>query len=442
MTTVAVVGMQWGDEGKGKITDFLAQHAEMVVRCQGGNNAGHTVHTPDGMYKLHLLPAGVLHSRVRCLIGNGVVLDPLALVEEIMIMEGALGKPIDNLFISERAHLILSTHCWMDSAEEKIRSQDRIGTTGRGIGPAYGDKVARVGLRAADMQDVDSFLQKLRIAWQTHVAKQSLYGCSAPPPVLDDRVEEAYRQAAHRLSPHLTDVSWLLHQGLKEGRDILFEGAQGAMLDLDHGTYPFVTSSHPSVGGICVGAGVGLQCIQRVLGVVKAYTTRVGDGPFPTELQGGIAEHIREVGKEYGATTGRPRRVGWFDAFAAQHACRVNGITDLAVHCLDVLTGLDEIGICVGYGQRGRSLVSYPARCEQIAECEPVYEMWPGWHEPIDQARSLAELPVAAQRYLGRLSELLQVPLTTLSVGSYREATLVLRPLFSSMDPLFSPVEG
>jgi adenylosuccinate synthase len=417
---IAVIGAQWGDEGKGKIVDLLTPHFSIVARYQGGHNAGHTVYAQGTRYVLHLIPSGILHPRVTCVIGNGVVVDPRALFEEVDFL-GAQGIEVDNrLLISERAHLILPYHRELELLSEARRGDSKIGTTSRGIGPAYEDKVGRRGIRVVDLRDAAALADQVR---ENVDARNHLIGDAA----LDWRkVYEQLLTYGERLRPWVVDVSAFLTRARAEGRAILFEGAQGALLDVDHGTYPFVTSSSASVGGVCTGLGLGPRAIDGVLGVAKAYTTRVGGGPLPTELSGAIAERLRETGQEYGASTGRPRRCGWYDAVAVRYAVRVNGLDALALTKLDVLDGLDEIRICTAYRANGTTLEDFPADIRQLALCEPIYETLAGWSQPTHGARKLGELPEAARRYVTRLEEVSGAPAAIISTGTDRSETIAV----------------
>jgi adenylosuccinate synthase len=426
MPSVVVVGAQWGDEGKGKITDFLAERAQVVVRYQGGSNAGHTVVVNGRVFKLHLVPSGAIHSGTLCVIGNGVVVDPVLLVEELESLEqGGIG-PV-QLAISERAHVILPYHRLLDKLEEEQRAGKRIGTTGRGIGPAYVDKVARSGVRMVDLLTPESFRRRLQ---EVLPGKNALLGALYCHPGLSiDGILEQCGAAAQRLAPMVTDTSSLLHARLEQGERVLFEGAQGTLLDIDHGTYPFVTSSSATAGGAATGSGVGPHLLGNVLGVVKAYTTRVGEGPFPSELGGRLAEELRTQGAEFGTTTGRPRRVGWFDGVITRYAARVNGLATLAVMKLDVLSGLDELKLCVAYRCDGKHLEQFPSSVEVLQRCEPIYETMPGWQEDISGITTCEELPDNAQAYLRRVSEVSRVPIAIVSVGPGREQTIVRHQL-------------
>lgn len=427
MSSVVVVGTQWGDEGKGKITDFLAEKAEVVARYQGGNNAGHTIKFDGVTYKLHLIPSGIFNKEKACVLGNGMVIDPKAFLDELAYIHDH-GISTENLYISNRAHVILPYHIKLDVLQEEEKGTNKIGTTKKGIGPAYTDKAARVGIRIADLLDADTFRKKLE---QNVKEKNRLFTklYDAEPVSVDDIFDEYYAYG-QKIKQYVTDTSLILNNALDEGRRVLFEGAQGVMLDIDQGTYPFVTSSNPSAGGVTVGAGVGPTKIERVVGVTKAYTTRVGDGPFLTELHDDIGDRIREVGREYGTTTGRPRRVGWFDSVAVRHTRRVSGITDLSVTLLDVLTGIDTLKVCVAYRHKGEMIKEFPANLSVLAECEPVYEEMPGWTEDITNVTSFDELPENAQHYLKRVSELTEIPLSIFSVGPDRKQTIVVRDVY------------
>ncbi|EXX85350.1 adenylosuccinate synthase [Paenibacillus darwinianus] len=420
MSTVVVVGTQWGDEGKGKITDYLAEGADVVARYQGGNNAGHTILIDNKKYKLTMIPSGIFNHDKTCVIGNGMVINPAALIDEIHYIHDN-GFSTDNLKISDRAHVIMPYHMVLDALEEDRKGDNKIGTTRKGIGPCYMDKAARSGIRIADLLDAEEFEAKARILIEdkNQVIRQ-MYGGE----LLDtESIIREYLGYAEVLRKYVTDTSVVLNDAIDAGQKVLFEGAQGVMLDIDQGTYPFVTSSNPSAGGVCIGSGVGPSKIQQVIGVAKAYTTRVGDGPFPTELHNETGNWIREKGHEYGTVTGRPRRVGWFDSVVVRHARRVSGITGLSLNSLDVLTGLDTVKICTGYKYRGEVIEHYPASLKMLAECEAVYEEMPGWSEDISGAKTLEDLPRTTRRYLDRVSELTGIPIAIFSVGRNREQT-------------------
>ncbi|MGP7818857.1 adenylosuccinate synthase [Niallia sp. 01092] len=423
MSSVVVVGTQWGDEGKGKITDFLSENAEMIARYQGGNNAGHTIKFNGETYKLHLIPSGIFYSDKICVVGNGMVVDPKAIITELKYLHDR-GITTDNLRISNRAHVILPYHLKLDEVEEESKGDNKIGTTKKGIGPAYMDKAARTGIRIADLLDREVFEEKLaRNLVEKNRLLERIYETEGFK--IEDILDEYY-EYGQQIKQYVCDTSVVLNDALDEGRRVLFEGAQGVMLDIDQGTYPFVTSSNPVAGGVTIGSGVGPSKINHVVGVSKAYTTRVGDGPFPTELDNEIGNQIREVGREYGTTTGRPRRVGWFDSVVVRHARRVSGITDLSLNSIDVLTGIETLKICTAYKYNGEVIEEFPASLKILAQCEPVYEELPGWTEDITGCKSLSELPANARHYLERVSQLTGIPLSIFSVGPDRSQTNVV----------------
>ncbi len=427
MSAVVVIGTQWGDEGKGKIVDYLAEKADVVVRYQGGNNAGHTVMVGGNEFKLHLLPSGILYQNKMCVIGNGVVIDPAVLITEI---ENMIAKGIDpsGLRISNRAHVIMPYHRLLDAAEEDYRGDFKIGTTKRGIGPCYMDKNARCGIRMVDLLDEEEFSAKLE---RNLEAKNHLLKAVYNEEGFDfETVKAEYLGYAEKLRPYVTDTSAVLHEAIGQGEKVLFEGAQATQLDLDHGTYPYVTSSHPIAGGACIGAGIGPSKINKVIGVVKAYTTRVGEGPFPTELLDATGDEIREQGHEYGTTTGRPRRCGWLDACVVRYAGYVSGIDYMAITRLDILDKLKTLKICVGYQYKGELLKEFPASLKVLAEVEPVYEEFEGWETDISGVRSYDELPVNARRYVERLSEVSGIKIGIVSVGPRRDQTIILHEMF------------
>ncbi|UYO35661.1 adenylosuccinate synthase [Bacillus zhangzhouensis] len=427
MSSVVVVGTQWGDEGKGKITDFLSENAEVIARYQGGNNAGHTIKFDGVTYKLHLIPSGIFYKEKTCVIGNGMVVDPKALVTELAYLHDR-NVSTDNLRISNRAHVILPYHLKLDEVEEERKGANKIGTTKKGIGPAYMDKAARIGIRVADLLDREVFEEKLaRNLEEKNRLLEKMYDTEGFK--IEDILDEYY-EYGQQVKKYVVDTSVVLNDALDEGRRVLFEGAQGVMLDIDQGTYPFVTSSNPVAGGVTIGSGVGPTKIQHVVGVSKAYTTRVGDGPFPTELHDEIGDQIREVGREYGTTTGRPRRVGWFDSVVVRHARRVSGITDLSLNSIDVLTGIEKLKICVAYKLNGEITEEFPASLNELAKCEPVYEEMPGWTEDITGVKNLSELPANARHYLERISQLTGIPLSIFSVGPDRSQTNVVRSVY------------
>jgi adenylosuccinate synthase len=416
---IAVLGAQWGDEGKGKIVDLLTPNFSIVARYQGGHNAGHTVYAGGRKFVLRLLPSGILHDGITCVIGNGLVVDPQALFAEIDEL-GRAGVAVgDRLVISDKAHLILPYHRELDLLSEARRGERKIGTTSRGIGPAYEDKIARRGVRVGDLANPGSLTE----AVQHNVAARNRLIAES---TMDWRqVIEDLRTAWARMSPWVTDVSLFLARARAAGRSIMFEGAQGTLLDIDHGTYPYVTSSNATVGGVCTGLGVGPRAIDAVLGVAKAYTTRVGEGPLPTELTGELGNRLRESGQEFGAVTGRPRRCGWYDAVAVRYAVRVNGLDALALTKLDVLDGLPDLQVCTSYRCNGASLTEMPGDLAQLAACEPVYETLPGWTAPAAGVRRYEDLPREARAYVARLEEVTGVPAAVISTGSAREDTIV-----------------
>lgn len=427
MSSVVVVGTQWGDEGKGKIVDYLAEKANVIVRYQGGNNAGHTVVTGGVEYKLHLIPSGILHGDKICIIGNGVVIDPAVLIQELDLLE-AHGISTAGLRISPRAHLILPYHQRLDELEEERRGAGRIGTTRRGVGPAYMDKAARTGLRIIDLVESDVFPGLLeRNLKEKNFLLKNIYGTE---PLDGEKILADFRRYAERLKEYVADTSLIINKAIVSREKVLFEGAQGTLLDLDHGTYPFVTSSHPIAGGACIGAGVGPTRINRVLGVVKAYTSRVGDGPFPTELEGEVGQWIRDKGHEYGTTTGRPRRCGWLDTVMVRYAAQVSGLDGLAVTRLDILTGLPRIKVARSYRYQGRELTDFPYSQKVLRESEPVYEEFEGWDQDLSHLTRYEDLPAPARAYLERLSQLAGVPLSLVSVGRERGETIEMTPAF------------
>ena len=427
MPAVVVIGSQWGDEGKGKITDFLAEKADMVVRYQGGNNAGHTVVVNNHEFKLHLIPSGILYPGTTCVIGNGVVIDPAVLVKEIAYLEER-GISTANLRISLRAHLIMPYHIRLDELEEDRKGVNKIGTTRRGIGPAYMDKAARTGLRLVDLLDEEEFAAGLkRNLEEKNRLFNRVYGVEG---FEFDELFQQYRGYLPVLRRYVADTSVIIHEFLASRKNVLFEGAQGTLLDQDHGTYPYVTSSHPVAGAACIGAGVGPTEISKTLGVIKAYTTRVGEGPFPTELSGEEAALIRERGHEYGTTTGRPRRCGWLDAVILRYAARINGLNKIAITKLDVLDQAEKIKLCVAYRRGRETITEFPASLQELALCEPVYEVFDGWITDTTGARSYKELPEEARRYLERLNEIIGVKPALIAVGPGREQTIVLEQIF------------
>ena len=420
MANTILVGAQWGDEGKGKIIDVLTEQVDVVVRTQGGNNAGHTVHIKGQKYILHLVPSGILRQKKICVIGNGVVVDPVSLVAEI---EGLrkLGIKIDgNLFLSETAHLVFPYHRELDAQRETLKGKNKIGTTKRGIGPAYGDKAARTGLRVIDLISPERFRQQLELKIKENNEILRAFGAE---PLSLKKVHAEYRAAGDYLKRFVTNTVILLHQAVVRGDDILFEGAQGTFLDIDHGTYPFVTSSNTTAGGACTGSGIPPHRMDCVVGVMKAYTTRVGEGPLPTENPD-IADMLHAMGREFGATTGRPRRCGWFDSVATRHACMVNGIDDLAVTNIDGLDSVETIKVCIGYRDGSRRYDYIPNDIEALGRCRPVYAEFPGWRTPTHRARKWKDLPPKTRSYLKAIAELTGARLTIASVGPGREQTI------------------
>jgi adenylosuccinate synthase len=426
--SVVVVGIQWGDEGKGKIVDLLTERADAVVRFQGGNNAGHTLVVEGEKFVFHLIPSGILHQDKMCIIGNGVVVDPFVLMEEFETLEsrGITVTP-KQLKISARAHLIMPYHKALDIGSES-RSSKKIGTTGRGIGPAYEDKIARRGIRVCDFLTPDVFHQKLKENLGRANFILEKYFQQKPIPI--EALESLNEALRDRLRPFVTDTSLLLHDMTVAGKTVLFEGAQGALLDVDHGTYPYVTSSNTVTGNVCSGAGVGPTSINQVAGVLKAYTTRVGEGPFPTELHDETGNFLRDKGAEYGATTGRPRRCGWFDAVAVRHAVRVNGVTNMTLTKLDVLSGMPTIKVCEGYQLRGKMILSFPAITRDLQDVVPVYRELKGWKADISTCRTFGALPEEAQSYIAFIEEAIGVPIGIISVGSDRSQTIIRRHPF------------
>lgn len=427
MATAMVLGTQWGDEGKGKIVDYLAQKADVVIRSQGGNNAGHTVVADGQSFALRLLPSGILFSEKTCIIGNGVVVNPEVLLEELdgMVKKGVT---ISKLEVSTRAHVIMPYHIRIDEEDEKLRGDDKIGTTKNGIGPCYADKINRVGIRIGDLMDRDVFYQKLKTNLELkNRLFATYYNCEG----FDfEEIFTKYTALAERIRPYVKDTEYSANQYIKEGKKVLFEGAQATMLDLDHGTYPFVTSSNPTAGGACVGSGVGPRMMSNIIGVVKAYTTRVGAGPFPAEQSNKIGEYLRETGHEFGTVTGRSRRCGWFDSVVVRYAAMLNSLDYLAITRLDILDGLDTINICKGYMYKGIELKEYPESLKVLQDVEPVYEELPGWKTDISGCKSYDELPENARYYVERISQLVGVPLGIVSVGPDRSQTIVLHDVF------------
>ncbi|HEY6871906.1 MAG TPA: adenylosuccinate synthase [Geobacteraceae bacterium] len=430
MANVVVVGAQWGDEGKGKVVDIYTEFADDVVRYQGGNNAGHTLVVGDEKVVLHLIPSGILHQGKRCIIGNGVVLDPEVFIREITNLK-ATGRLADDrtLLLSESLHIIMPYHKRIDIAREAKSGAKKIGTTGRGIGPAYEDKIGRRGIRLMDLVDRDLFARKLRENLEEkNFVLEKLLG---EQPFTFEEIYDEYMGYAGVLARHMADTTLILHRDIKAGKKILFEGAQGTLLDVDHGTYPFVTSSSTCAGGACTGTGVSPRDIQEIIGISKAYVTRVGSGPFPTELLDDDGERLRKAGHEFGSTTGRPRRCGWFDTLVLKYAVRVNGLSGVALTKLDVLDGFETIRICTGYEYDGKVFDELPANLDVFEKCRPVYEEMPGWQTGISGAKSFADLPERAQKYVRRLEELIGCPIVLVSVGPRRDETIMLRNPFA-----------
>jgi adenylosuccinate synthase len=423
MPVTVVIGTQWGDEGKGKIVDILSADVDYVVRYQGGANAGHTINLKGEQYILHLVPSGILHPQTRCIIANGVVIDPIALIEEIDFLNNKGVDVHGRLFISDRAHVIFPFHKRLDQLSESKSSEQRIGTTGRGIGPAYVDKVNRCGIRMADLLNPRYFEEKLRnrIAEVTRIFEK-IYGQES---IAIEDLHQNIFNITERIKPYITDTSLVLNQAIEAEKSILMEGAQGTLLDVDHGTYPYVTSSNPVSGCACTGAGIGPTKISRVLGVMKAYTTRVGEGPFPTELDGKEGEYFREIGKEYGATTGRPRRCGWFDGVIARYAKRINGLTSLAITKIDVLDRINRIKVCNAYEYEGKQLTEFPADLDILKKCVPLYEELPGWEKDITNVNDFNILPENARNYIKYIESITRIPVSMVSVGPMRVKTIM-----------------
>ncbi|MEE9520352.1 MAG: adenylosuccinate synthase [Dehalococcoidales bacterium] len=427
MPAIAIIGAQWGDEGKGKIVDLLAEKAGVVVRFSGGDNAGHTVVNPQGEFRLHLIPSGIFYPQVVPIIGNGVVINPEVLIAEIDQLNQR-GVDTSRLFISDRAHLIMPYHVLLDGLEEELRGGKAIGTTRKGIGPAYADKTARLGIRIGDLLDKGAFLERLRFILEyKNIILTKIYEAS---PLSLDEIYSEYCQYGERLAPHIREATAMVEEALGRNELVILEGAQGTLLDLDFGTYPYTTSSSPLAGGGCVGAGLGPTGINRILGVFKAYCTRVGGGPMPTELKDEIGDLIREQAHEYGTTTGRPRRCGWFDAVVARFSTRVNGFTGAALTRLDVLGVLPRLKICVGYKLDGETIDYFPGNIAALERCQPIYEELPGWQCPISHIRDYEQLPVEAQKYVSRLEELSACPVNIISVGPERGQTIHKAPIF------------
>ncbi len=425
MPAIAVIGGQWGDEGKGKVVDLLAQKVGIVVRFSGGDNAGHTIVNPYGEFKLHLIPSGIFAPHATSIIGNGVVINPAVLFKEIDQLNQH-GVDTSRLFISDRAHLIMPYHLLLDGLEEKLRGGKALGTTGKGIGPAFADKIARAGIRTGDLLDKEIFLERLRfILDYKNAILTKVHGIN---PLSLDEVYGQYCQYGERLAPYIRETTAMLAEALDRGEVVLLEGAQGTLLDPDFGTYPYTTSSSPLTGGSCLGSGVPPSRIGRLIGVFKAYCTRVGSGPLPSELKEETGDLIRERAHEYGTTTGRPRRCGWFDAVAAHYSQRINGFTEVAITRLDVLDVLPQLKICVGYKLDGQDIDYFPAASSALERCQPVYEELDGWLSPTSHIREFEQLPLKARQYIGRLEELISCPVNLISVGAGREQSIFCQP--------------
>ena len=425
-----MIGAQWGDEGKGKITDLLSKSADIVVRYQGGVNAGHTIVVQGQTFKLHLIPSGILYPDTECIIGCGTVIDPQVLIKELDQLE-SFNISTRNLLISQTAHVTMPYHRLIDEASEERRGSHKIGTTGRGIGPTYADKSERIGIRVLDLMNPDALRDQLH--WTINYKNVILEKLYNLPQIEPRQVIDQYLEYADRLRPHVVDTSLKIYDAIKRRRNILFEGAQGTLLDLDHGTYPYVTSSNPVAGGACVGTGVGPTMIDRVIGVAKAYTTRVGEGPFPTELNGKVGELLCDRGAEFGTTTGRKRRCGWFDAVIGRYAVRINGMDCLAITKLDVLDELEEIKVCVAYEIDGQRCENFPSSSRRLAAMRPIYKTLRGWQQSTDHCRSLEDLPRQALDYLKFLAELMEVPIAIVSLGPSRDQTIIVE------DPIHGP---
>ena len=427
MSGLVLLGAQWGDEGKGKVTDYLGEMADVVVRYQGGNNAGHTVVVGDDEFKLRLIPSGILNPNATCVIANGVVIDPHVLLNEIKYLEKK-GVNTQNLRISERAHVIMPYHIAIDTYDEEAKGENKIGTTKNGIGPCYSDKYNRIGIRIVDLLDKEEFAERLKT---TLAAKNNLlvkyYG---KEPMNYQEIYDEYCAMAEKIRPYVTDTSYLIDESFKAGKKVVFEGAQGTLLDIDHGTYPYVTSSNPIASYAAVGSGVGPQNITSVLGIAKAYTTRVGAGPFPTELFDADGDTLRDVGHEYGTVTGRARRCGWIDTVMLRYAIRLSGITGLALMKLDVLDGLDTVKICTHYECDGQKVAAFPCSLKKLAACKPVYLEMPGWKCDTSQARSYDELPIEARNFIQAVETYTGVPAKLIATGPKREQTIIREELF------------
>ena len=427
MSTIAVVGAQWGDEGKGKAIDYLATRADYVVRAQGGSNAGHSVVIDGKKYALHLIPSGILNPNAKNIIGNGVVFDPEIFYEEIAGLEKD-GINTDNIYISDRVHIVFPYHKVLDGLTEKAKGKKKVGTTNKGIGPCYADKASRTGIRACDMLNIDLFRSKL--AEQIDQKNELITKIYGAEPLDKDAIVEEYTDYAKRLAPRIKDTVVILNEALERGDKVLFEGAQGAMLDLDLGTYPYVTSSHPVSGGFAAGAGISPRCLDEVIGIVKAYTTRVGAGPFVSEEDNETGDKIREIGHEYGVTTGRPRRCGWLDLVQVKYSARINGLTGISLMLLDVLDQFETVKVCVGYDHNGEEVKSFPADLDYLEECKPIYKEFKGWHTPLTDCNNYDDLPAEAKAYIEFIEEYTGTPVKIVSVGPDRTQTMVRAEFF------------
>jgi adenylosuccinate synthase len=419
MSNVVVLGAQWGDEGKGKIVDFLAKDADIIARYQGGNNAGHSIVVGDEKYIFHLIPSGILYPEKKCIIGNGVVISPRVLFDEIDDLRKRGVYISDNLYISDRAHLIMPYHLLIESNDEMLRGSKKIGTTGRGIGPAYVDKAGRLGIRVGDLLDFDTFKDKLDL----NLAMKARLLDKSEDWIKSTRLDiiEEYKVYAEKMKPFIADTSFILYEAIKSGKNVVFEGAQATLLDIDFGTYPYCTSSNPTAGGVCVGLGIGPTMIDRVMGIAKAYTTRVGEGPFPTEMLTDMNEKVRQKGQEFGATTGRPRRCGWFDTVAVRYSVRINGFSSIALTKLDVLDELDRINICVGYKYQNETITEFPGQIKKLENVEPIYEIMDGWCTDISEIKEYDNLPENAKKYVEKISQLLETKIEFIAVGPRRD---------------------
>jgi adenylosuccinate synthase len=424
MSNVVVLGAQWGDEGKGKIVDFLAKDADIIARYQGGNNAGHSIVVGDEKYIFHLIPSGILYPEKKCIIGNGVVISPRVLFDEIDDLRKRGVYINNNLYISDRAHLIMPYHLLIESNDEMLRGSKKIGTTGRGIGPAYVDKAGRLGIRVGDLLDFDTFKDKLDL----NLAMKARLLDKSEDWIKSTRLDiiEEYKVYAEKMKPFVADTSFILYEAIKSGKNVVFEGAQATLLDIDFGTYPYCTSSNPTAGGVCVGLGIGPTMIDKVMGIAKAYTTRVGEGPFPTEMLTDMNETVRQKGQEFGATTGRPRRCGWFDTVAVRYSVRINGFSSIVLTKLDVLDELDHINICVGYKYQNKTITEFPGQIKELENVEPIYEIMDGWHIDISEIREYNNLPENAKKYVEKISQLLETKIEFIAVGPRRDQIIAV----------------